>query len=125
MVGTVHAVTSRGQATYLNFAEDWQRDFTARIRRDTLKLAGTPAKALDRLTGQTVRIRGWIERRGGPLITVWRLEQIELLAKAPATVTAVVRQTPPRLANSLSEEAGVASPDPTDPLEQQKAPTPK
>lgn len=123
MVGTVHAVTSRGQATYLNFAEDWQRDFTARIRRDALKLAGTPAKALDRLTGQTVRIRGWIERRGGPLITVWRLEQIELLAND--TANAVLRQTPPRLATSLSEEAGVASPDPTDPLEQQKAPTPK
>ena len=123
VVGTVHAVTSRGQATYINFAENWQLDFTARIRRDAFKLAGIPAKALERLTGRTVRIRGWIERRGGPLITVWRLEQIELLAKDPAT--AVVRQRPPRLATSLSEEAGVASPDPTDPLEQQKAPTPK
>ncbi len=123
MVGTVHAVTSRGQATYINFAEDWQRDFTARIRRDALKLAGTPAKALDRLTGRIVRIRGWIERRGGPLITVWRLEQIELLAKD--TATAVVRQTPPRLATSLSEEAGAASPEPTHPPKQQKAPAPK
>jgi endonuclease YncB( thermonuclease family) len=123
VVGTVHAVTSRGQATYLNFAEDWQHDFTARIRRDALKLAGIPAKALDRLTGRTVRIRGWIERRGGPLITVWRLEQIELLAND--TANAVLRQTPPRLATSLSEEAGAASPEPTHPLEQQKAPAPK
>ncbi len=122
MVGTVHAVTSRGQATYINFAEDWQRDFTARIRRHAFKLAGIPAKALDRLTGRTVRIRGWIERRGGPLITVWRLEQIELLAKG--TANTVVRQTPPRLATSLSEGAGAASPEPTHPLEQQKAPAP-
>jgi micrococcal nuclease len=123
VVGTIHAVTSRGRAAYLNFAEDWQRDFTARIRQDALKRAGIPAKALDRLTGRTVRIRGWIERRGGPLITVWRLEQIELLAKDAAT--SAVRQTPPRLATSLSEEPGTASPEPTPALQKGKAPAPK
>ena len=122
-VGTVHAVAARGRATYLNFAGDWQRDFTARIRQDALKRAGIAAKALDRLTGRTVRIRGWIERRGEPLITVWRLEQIELLAKKAGPDGA--RQTPPRLATSLSEEAGPVSLETPAALQKGKAPAPK
>jgi hypothetical protein len=88
-----------------------------------LKRAGISAKALDRLTGRTVRIRGWIERRGGPLITVWRLAQIELLAKNAGPDGA--RQTPPRLATSLSEEAGTVSLETPAALQRGKAPAPK
>jgi len=70
-----------------------------------------------------VRIRGWIERRGGPLITVWRLEQIELLARHAGA--ALERHAPPRLATQLPQEPIAISTDPSHPRQQQKAPAPK
>ena len=51
--------------------------------------------ALKRLKDRSVRIRGWIERRNGPLITVWRPEQVELLRRT--STGDVVRFNPPRL----------------------------
>ena len=79
VTGTVFATAIRKSTVYLNFAKDWRRDFTVRITKTTLKRARLSPDRLRHLTGKTIRVRGWIERRGGPLITVWRLEQIEIV----------------------------------------------
>jgi len=70
---------------YLNFAEDWRRDFTIMVERKDAKVlqeAGLDVKAL---AGKRLRVRGWIQWRNGPMIRVTHVEQIELLTEAPGT----------------------------------------
>jgi endonuclease YncB( thermonuclease family) len=54
---------------YLNFDRDWRHAFSVSLRRDDSGLLGAYAGNLRGLEGRTVRVRGWIEQRGGvPLI---------------------------------------------------------
>lgn len=99
--GVVAHVSSRRSAIYLNFGADWKRDFTAKFTRAALRRAGIDARSLARLAKRAIRVRGWIERRNGPLITVWRPEQIELLKQTRNGETE--RHAPPRLLTSLGE----------------------
>ena len=72
------AADVRGQI-YLNFGSDYREDFTASVRpadRKVIEQTGLDLKALE---GRRVRIRGWIERRGGPAIEVHDRSQIEVL----------------------------------------------
>ncbi|WP_245279905.1 thermonuclease family protein [Hyphomicrobium sp. 99] len=89
VTGTVVSVGRTKGATYLNFSNDWQTDFTARI--DKKVLAANPAfdRSLDSLTGKTVVLRGWIERRNGPLIDIADPSQLDMpeAADAPANVS--------------------------------------
>ena len=77
--GRVHAIGKARGRLYLNFEANWRRDFTAAISRKALaamlKDGFNPALLKDR----QVRIRGWIERRNGPLIAVTHREQIEVV----------------------------------------------
>ena len=77
--GRVHAIGKARGRVYLNFEANWRRDFTASIGRKALaamlKAEFNPAL----LQGRKVRIRGWIERRNGPLIAVTHREQIEVI----------------------------------------------
>ena len=100
--GTVARVAPSRNAVYLNFGDNWKRDFTARFDRAALKRANINIAALKRLERHPVRIRGWIEKRNGPLITVWRPEQIELLQLT--TTGDVVRFSPPRLLTELNSK---------------------
>lgn len=93
--GVVARVSQRRSAVYLNFGRDWKRDFTAKLSRIMLKRAGLTAPDIRRLHKQAVRIRGWIEKRNGPLITVWRPEQIEIVRIGRTGLT--IRHSPPRL----------------------------
>jgi len=65
--------------TYLNFGLDYRTDFTVAIHEDSLaRFEGTgidPAA----LSGARLRVRGWVEPRNGPMITVDHPEQIEIL----------------------------------------------
>lgn len=97
--GVVARVAPGRTAVYLNFGSNWKRDFTAKFGRPALRRANISVNALKRLTKHTVRVRGWVEKRNGPLITIWRPEQIELLSK-PATGDAR-RLAPPRLLTDL------------------------
>jgi endonuclease YncB( thermonuclease family) len=74
----VDAAAAKG-TVFLNFGPDWRTDFTVSISREAMKLfreAGIDPLALK---GQRVRVRGWIERRNGPLIPASHPEQIEVL----------------------------------------------
>lgn len=65
--------------TYLNFADDWRSDFTIVIGRKALAMfeaAGIDPLAL---AGRRVRIRGWLDKRNGPMIAATHPEQIEVL----------------------------------------------
>ncbi len=66
---------------YLNFGADWRTDFTISIARDALRLF--EADGLDPLTlnGKSVRVRGWLIKRNGPMIRATHPEQIELLGR--------------------------------------------
>ena len=64
---------------FLNFGQNWRTDFTAMIppkaraameKRDFVPLA---------LKGRSIRVRGWLGSRNGPVIEVDHLEQIEVL----------------------------------------------
>lgn len=77
--GMVRDVADRRGRVYINFGEDWRTDFTAVVapsHRDSF--AGSDIKLLE-LEGRRVRVRGWLERRNGPLIEVSHPEQIEVL----------------------------------------------
>jgi hypothetical protein len=77
--GKVLSVRESGAIIYVNFGRRWTRDFTMTILRrlqGAFSAAGVEPK---RLEGWRVRVRGWIERRGGPLIVAASPEQFELM----------------------------------------------
>jgi endonuclease YncB( thermonuclease family) len=77
--GKVLSVRQAGATTYLNFGRNWTRDFAVTISRrmiPTVEAAGIVLKSLE---NRRIRVRGWVEARGGPRIEVLRVGQIELL----------------------------------------------
>jgi micrococcal nuclease len=66
--GTVHAVGEGRKWIYINFAEDWRRDFTISIDRKDLAVFEAAGVDLERLAGRKVRGRGWVRWRNGPMI---------------------------------------------------------
>lgn len=77
--GKVLSVRESGATIYVNFGRRWTRDFTVTILRRlqrSFAAAGVEPKAL---AGRRIRVRGWIERRGGPIVQASAPEQIELI----------------------------------------------
>jgi endonuclease YncB( thermonuclease family) len=77
--GKVLSVRQAGATTYLNFGRNWTRDFAVTISRRVLPVfeaAGIVPKSLE---NQRIRVRGFVEARGGPRIEVLRVGQIEML----------------------------------------------
>ena len=76
--GKVLSVRESGGTIYVNFGRRWSEDFTVTI----LKRIGAKfvAAGLDpkRLEGRRVRVRGFIEERGGPWIEATAPEQFEI-----------------------------------------------
>jgi hypothetical protein len=77
--GKVLSVRQAGATTYLNFGRNWTRDFAVTISRRMLPLFEAAGVALKSLENRRIRVRGWIEARGGPRIEVLRVGQIEVL----------------------------------------------
>lgn len=76
--GTVLSVRESGGTIYVNFGRRWSEDFTATIPKRSERAfaaAGLEPKQLER---RVVRVRGWIEERGGPWIDLAGPEQIEI-----------------------------------------------
>jgi endonuclease YncB( thermonuclease family) len=68
-------------ALYMNFGEDWRQDFTVLMRDRIARLAANGGLDKGALEGRRIRVRGWIERRGGPLVEVVHPALIEALAE--------------------------------------------
>jgi endonuclease YncB( thermonuclease family) len=77
--GRVLSVRQAGATTYLNFGRNWTRDFAVTISRRMIGAFEAAGLGLKSLENRRIRIRGWIEARGGPRIEVLRVGQIELL----------------------------------------------
>jgi endonuclease YncB( thermonuclease family) len=79
--GKVFSVRQAGATFYVNFGRRWTRDFAATISRrmmGSFEAAGISIKSLE---NQRIRVRGWVERRGGPRIEVLRVGQIEVIGE--------------------------------------------
>jgi endonuclease YncB( thermonuclease family) len=79
--GRVLSVRQAGAMTYLNFGRNWTRGFAVTIPKrmiGTIEAAGILLKSLE---NKKIRVRGWIEARGGPRIEVLRVGQIERLGE--------------------------------------------
>ncbi|MFZ0260173.1 MAG: thermonuclease family protein [Pseudolabrys sp.] len=75
--GKVLSVRESGATIYLNFGRRWTRDFSVTIlkrHRREFAAAGIDPKGLE---GHPIRVCGWIEQRGGPVIDAVAPEQIE------------------------------------------------
>src|SRR5712691_628398 len=76
--GKVLSVRESGGTIYVNFGRRWTQDFTVTISKRNERTFTDAGVAPKRLEGRRVRIRGWIEQRGGPWVEATRPEQIEL-----------------------------------------------
>jgi len=83
--GKIFNAASVKNNLYLNFDKDWKTDFTVRVTPDIrrqLSRAGIDPMAL---SGQRVRVRGYIEEYNGPMITLETIHHLEILDEtAPA-----------------------------------------
>jgi endonuclease YncB( thermonuclease family) len=65
---------------YLNFGADHRSDFTITVAARTMPLFAESGIDPLRLEGRRLRIRGWLDNFGGPVIEATHPEQIELLS---------------------------------------------
>ena len=77
--GKVVSVRESGATIYVNFGRRWTEDFTVTILKRNERSFVAAGVEPKRLAGRRVRVRGWIEQRGGPWIEATRPEQIELI----------------------------------------------
>jgi len=77
--GKVLSVRAVGSTIYVNFGRRWTRDFTVTIRRRLQKSFTAAGVEPSGLQGRRIRVRGFIEQRGGPIIEADGPEQIEFV----------------------------------------------
>lgn len=82
--GKVRSVRQAGGSTYVNFGPRWTRDFAVTIPRRVLSSFEQATGPLKSLANRRIRVRGWVQRHGGPRIEVSQPGQIELLEKTSA-----------------------------------------
>lgn len=78
--GRVAAVSQTKIGGYLNFGTDWKTDFTVRIPKRLI----TAQPQLAALQGRMVEVRGWIERRNGPMVTITHAAAVTVLGDGRA-----------------------------------------
>jgi hypothetical protein len=78
--GKVLSVRESGGTIYVNFGRVWSRSLTVTIlKRHERGFAASGLELTKKLEGRRVRVRGWVEERGGPRIEASRPEQIEIV----------------------------------------------
>ncbi|MEE9251245.1 MAG: thermonuclease family protein, partial [Alphaproteobacteria bacterium] len=63
------------------FGDNWRTDFTASVAPRDRRLFEREGHDLMALEGRSVRVRGWVKLRNGPMIEITHPEQIEVLAR--------------------------------------------
>ena len=76
--GKALSVRQAGAVTYINFGRRWTRDFAVTISRRVMPAFEAAGISLKSLENKRIRVRGWVEARGGPRIEALRAGQIEL-----------------------------------------------
>src|SRR5450631_7985 len=77
--GKVLSVRQAGATTYLNFGRSWTQGFAVTISRRATAAFEAAGVALKSLENRRIRVRGWVEARGGPRIEALHVGQIELI----------------------------------------------
>jgi endonuclease YncB( thermonuclease family) len=81
--GSIVRVAQVRGTIYLNFDRNWRQGFSVSLRRDDSALLGPFADNPKGLEGRPVRVRGWIEQRGGaPAIDLSHAGLFEVVAAA-------------------------------------------
>jgi endonuclease YncB( thermonuclease family) len=77
--GKVVSVRESGATIYVNFGQRWSEDFAVTVLKRNERNFTAAGLDLKGLAGRRVRVRGWIEQRGGsPRIEAAQPEQIEM-----------------------------------------------
>jgi endonuclease YncB( thermonuclease family) len=76
--GKVLSVRQAGATTYINFGRRWTRDFAVTISKRVWPAFEAAGLSLKSLENKRIRVRGWIEARGGPRIEALKAGQIEM-----------------------------------------------
>jgi endonuclease YncB( thermonuclease family) len=77
--GKVLSVRQAGTTFYANFGRRWTRDFAVTISRRMVAAFEAAGINLKSLENRHIRVRGWVEQRGGPRIELLRVGQIEVV----------------------------------------------
>lgn len=77
--GRVLTTNVKNGRAFLNFGSDWRTDFTAVV--DPVDMGNFRATGVDprSYAGQTIRVRGWVQRHHGPEIEVPNPQGIEVV----------------------------------------------
>ena len=76
--GKVASVRTSGSITYINFGRRWSEALTVTIQKRHERIFQASGITPGLLESRRVRVRGWIDERGGPRIEATRPEQIEM-----------------------------------------------
>jgi micrococcal nuclease len=79
VVGRVTRANAVGGNIYLDFGQDWRRDFTVMIAADDLRNFRRQGIDPMRYEGRLLRVRGVVQRNNGPMIAIGSSPQIEVL----------------------------------------------
>lgn len=79
--GKVVSVRESGGIIYVNFGRRWSDDFTVTVPKRRERAFAAAGLELRKLAGRRVRIRGYVEERGGPWIEAMSPEQIEVAGR--------------------------------------------
>lgn len=107
--GRVRKVSATRGATYLNFGADWREDFTIAVPGGLRRVSPGWFQGLKDLAGQDVVVRGWIERRNGPMIEIAAPADLEIVH--PPRGLAGTRTEPWRQRARASGEGSSINPD--------------
>ena len=77
--GQVLSVGNRSRRLYLNFGQKWSEDFTVSVVKKGRGAFKGDIARLVLLKGKSVRVRGILEERQGPLIRLFDEAQIEII----------------------------------------------
>lgn len=77
--GQAFATGGGRKLRYLNFAENWRKDFTLSADRRAVGRLKAAGLAFDSLVGRKIRARGWLAYRNGPMLNITCPQQIEAL----------------------------------------------
>lgn len=111
--GTVTSVSRTKSGVYVNFGSDWKVDFTARIGKDVLAAHPEIDSMLTGLEGKKIAVRGWIERRNGPMIDIRDAMQLQLPAALQPSEPALSSRSMPNAAEPATAPAGEVDNDGT------------
>lgn len=76
--GIVRSVGTRRDRTYIDFGGQWRNDVTVEITANRRRYFGGET-ALEDLAGKSVRVRGFLQEKAGPMVSARHPAQIEVL----------------------------------------------